>query len=185
MCWYALSLPSVLMRLCPRDDTTLFSVVIRPCPRDDKPLFSGGRVKGFPKSQEKLCRVAVKMVGVILKRNDTDVGRWRWVEKGVSRFCHTPSALRARPPVSRGQSGWPVSFIAAAVEIDHPFYSSSSMFIMRSISSRSWAARVKSSFFAASCMRWRVVSMAFFSCLGDMLSMIGSATFMLGTSTST
>ena len=45
------------------------------------------------------------MVGVMLKRNDTDVGWWRWVEKGVSRFCHTPSALRARPPVSGGQSG--------------------------------------------------------------------------------
>ena len=66
-----------------------------------------------------------------------------------------------------------------------PFFYSSSMFIMRSISSRSWAARVKSRFFAASCMRWRVVSMAFFSCLGDMLSIIGSATFMLGASTST
>ena len=46
-----------------------------------------------------------------MKRNDTDVGWWRWVEKGVSRFCHTPSALRARPPVSRGQSGWGTSFL--------------------------------------------------------------------------
>lgn len=116
----ALFLPSVLMHLCPRDDTALFSVVIRPCPRDDKPLSSGGRVKGFPKSRKKLCWRAVKVVGVILKSEDTDVGRWRWVEKGVSRFCHTPSALWARPPVSRGQSGWPVSFIAAAVEIGLP-----------------------------------------------------------------
>ena len=103
--WCALFLSSVLTRLCPREDTALSSVVIRPCPRDDKPLSSGGRVKGFPKSQEKLCRGAVKVVGVMLKRNDTDVGWWRWVEKGVSRFCHTPSALRARPPVSGGQSG--------------------------------------------------------------------------------
>ena len=102
---YALSLPSVLMRFCSRDDTALSSVVIRPCPRDDKPLFSGGRVKGFPRSQEKLRRGAVKGLGWMLKSDDTDVGRWRWVEKGVSRFCHTPSALRARPPVSGGQSG--------------------------------------------------------------------------------
>ena len=94
---YALSLPSVLMRFCSRDDTALSSVVIRPCPRDDKPLFSGGRVKGFPRSQEKLRRGAVKGLGWMLKSDDTDVGRWRWVEKGVSRFCHTPSALRARP----------------------------------------------------------------------------------------
>ena len=100
----ALFLSSVLTRLCPREDTTLSSVMIRPCLRDDKPLSSGERVKGFPRSRKKLCWRAVKVVGVILKRNDTDVGWWRWVKKGVSRFCHTPSALRARPPVSGGQS---------------------------------------------------------------------------------
>ena len=111
MCYCALSSPSGLMRFCSRDDMALSSVVIRPCPRDDKPLSSGGRVRGFPRSQEKLCRGAVKAWGWMLKRNDTAVGRWRWVEKGVSRFCHTPSALRARPPVSGGQSGWGTSFL--------------------------------------------------------------------------
>lgn len=161
--WRALFLSSVLTRLCSRDDTALSSVMIRPCPRDDKPLSSGGRLKGFPKSQEKLCRGAVKVVGVILKRNDTSrcsLREKRW--------------LHLLPSMQGGDGG------GSAV-----YFSSSSMFIMRSISSRSWAARVKSSFFAASCMRWRVVSMAFFSCLGDMLSIIGSATFMLGASTST
>ena len=115
--WRALFLSSVLTRLCPREDTALSSVMIRPCLRDDKPLSSGERVKGFPKSQEKLCRGAVKVVGVILKSDDTDV--WWCNLKGVSPslFCHTPSALRARPPILRGQSGWSVSFIAAAVEI--------------------------------------------------------------------
>ena len=175
-----------------------------------------------------------------MKRNDTAVV---WCNlKGIFRslLYHTPSALRARPPILRGQSGFgrfffllcpsklggrgakrrrgyasfPFSvliplrglFLLVARHNQNkfcfcsrflrrfrfpfspfrfPFFYSSSMFIMRSISSRSWAARVKSSFFAASCMRWRVVSMAFFSCLGDMLSIIGSATFMLGASTST
>ena len=78
----------------------------------DSPLSSGRQALVLGRTSQRLPKESGKTMlrggergGVMLKRNDTDVGWWRWVEKGVSRFCHTPSALRARPPVSGGQSG--------------------------------------------------------------------------------
>ena len=85
-----------------------FSVISYPLrPAGSSPLSQGDKVEGhfFLLCPSKLGgRGAKRRRGMLVSRFSFSV-------------YHTPSALWARPLVSRGQSGWPVSFIAAAVEI--------------------------------------------------------------------